>query len=104
MKTAKEFLKEKKIWLGTKVVDMTAPEKYYDLEELMEEYATQQWISIEKRKPDYDIPVIVYCKLWGTYSAIYKYLGGNFGEWLDFNGKSVVPPKCWMPFPTPPTK
>jgi len=35
---AKDFLKSKKIWLGTKVADMNAPENYFDLENLLEDY------------------------------------------------------------------
>jgi hypothetical protein len=36
--TAKDFLKSKKIWLGTKISDMNAPENYFDLENLLEDY------------------------------------------------------------------
>jgi hypothetical protein len=35
---AKDYLKSKNIWLGTKVADMNAPEKYFELEHLLEEY------------------------------------------------------------------
>ena len=35
---AKDFLKSKKIWLGTNVADMNAPENYFNLEDLLEEY------------------------------------------------------------------
>jgi len=35
---AKDFLKSKKIWLGTKVADMNAPENYFNLEDLLEGY------------------------------------------------------------------
>ena len=35
---AKDYLKSIKIWLGTKVADMNAPENYFELEHLLEEY------------------------------------------------------------------
>ena len=35
---AKDYLKSKKIWLGTKVADMNAPENYFNLEDLLENY------------------------------------------------------------------
>ena len=35
---AKDYLKSKKIWLGTKVSDMNAPENYFELEHLLEDY------------------------------------------------------------------
>jgi hypothetical protein len=35
---AKDYLKSKNIWLGTTVVDMGAPENYYVLEEMLEQY------------------------------------------------------------------
>ena len=35
---AKDYLKSKKIWLGTKVADMNAPENYFELEHLLEDY------------------------------------------------------------------
>lgn len=35
---AKDYLKNKKIWLGTKVADMNAPENYFELEHLLEDY------------------------------------------------------------------
>jgi hypothetical protein len=34
----KDYLKSKNIWLGTKVADMNAPENYFDLENLLEDY------------------------------------------------------------------
>ena len=35
---AKDYLKGKKIWLGTKVADMNVPENYFELEHLLDDY------------------------------------------------------------------
>ena len=35
---AKDYLKSKNIWLGTTVADMKAPENYYSLEKMLEQY------------------------------------------------------------------
>ena len=35
---AKDYLKSKSIWLGTTVADMKAPESYYSLEKMLEQY------------------------------------------------------------------
>ena len=104
MKTSKEFLKGKKIWLGTKVADMRAPEKHYDLEELMEEFASQSpWISVEDRLPELSERVMCHDDVVDMYfDAIYN--GG-----MEFFMKVQVQfikmrVSSWMPLPTPPTK
>ena len=40
--TAKEFLKSKNIWLGMRLADMNAPENYWSLENILEEYHEHQ--------------------------------------------------------------
>ena len=39
---AKDYLKSKKIWLGTMVADMEEPENYYSLDEMLEQYHQEQ--------------------------------------------------------------
>jgi len=53
---AKDYLKSKKIWLGTKVADMNAPENYFELEHLLEDYHQAKLKLL-------DIPVSTYAKL-----------------------------------------
>jgi hypothetical protein len=101
MKTAEEFLKEKKIWLGTKVVDMTAPEKHYDLEELMEEYASQQWISVEDRLPEHLQDIVFYSDFKNTHCGIFNAAVG-LNQFLSA-GRDMALVTHWMPLPTPPT-
>lgn len=49
---AKDYLKSKKIWLGTKVADMNAPENYFELKHLLEDYHQAKLKLL-------DIPVVV---------------------------------------------
>jgi len=41
MKSPKEFLKSKYIWEAASVADQRAPENYFNLEDLLKEYAAQ---------------------------------------------------------------
>lgn len=41
--TPKDFLKSKKIWTGEVVSDMNAPENYFSLAELLDEYGKDQY-------------------------------------------------------------
>ena len=38
-----DFLKSKKIWTGEVVSDMNAPENYFSLDELLDEYGKDQY-------------------------------------------------------------
>ena len=49
---AKDFLKSKKIWLGTTVADMNQHENYFNLEDLLEEYHQAKLKLL-------DIPVVI---------------------------------------------
>ena len=49
---AKDYLKSKSIWLGTTVADMKAPESYYSLEKMLEQYHQAKLKLL-------DIPVVV---------------------------------------------
>lgn len=63
------------------------------------------WIKVEDEKPYFDIPVLVYCRIWGRYLAHYERIDPEhtWGQWVDFKGeKGILPPTHWMPLPDPP--
>lgn len=66
-----------------------------------------EWIKTEDRKPEFDVPVWVWCRIYGRFIATYEYIGDfegeRFGNWQDHNGNlGILPPVYWMLLPEPP--
>ena len=70
---AKDYLKSKSIWLGTTVADMKAPESYYSLEKMLEQYHQAKLKLL-------DIPVVVQQSelLIGLLTMLEKEGGNDF--------------------------
>jgi len=70
---AKDYLKSKSIWSGTTVADMKAPESYYSLEKMLEQYHQAKLKLL-------DIPVVVQQSelLIGLLTMLEKEGGNDF--------------------------
>lgn len=70
----------------------------------MQDQEQDRWISVKDRLPEFDVHVIVYCKIYGRYLASYRRIDTdyNWGDWRDFNNNVCLPPTHWMPLPQPP--
>ena len=82
--------------------------QFDEIFKLMFEYKQQalqqpkeaEWISEREFKPEFGLHVLVSCRIYGRYLAVYNEIADTgFGEWKDFNGKSCLPPTHWMPLP-----
>lgn len=66
----------------------------------------QGWVKCSDRMPEFDTPVLVFCKIYGrsiyTYVFIGEFLGDKFGNWHDGKSLGVFPPTHWMPLPQKP--
>lgn len=75
-------------------------------EDAVEQYLGEhnQWISVKDRLPEFNEPVLVFCRIYGRYLATYKRIDEDYewGEWRDFNNKVCLPPTHWMSLPNPP--
>lgn len=58
--------------------------------------------------PDFDVTVIVYCKIYGVFTAWHQYIGDfageKFGNWHDGKQLGILPPTHWKSLPKPPNK
>ncbi len=64
------------------------------------------WVKTEQRKPKFDEPVWVWCRIYGKYLATYEEIDGTgWGNWRDFNGNlGILPPVYWLEIPEVPTE
>lgn len=66
----------------------------------------QGWVKCSDRLPEFDTPVLVFCKLYGraiyTHVFIGEFQGDKFGNWHDGKSLGVLPPTHWMPLPKNP--
>ena len=47
------------------------------------EFASQKeekWISVSEKMPDFDVSVLVFCRIYGVFIAQHKYIGDFQGE------------------------
>ncbi|MBK9800718.1 MAG: DUF551 domain-containing protein [Bacteroidetes bacterium] len=82
--------------------------------EAMELYAVEyakslkedKWIRVSEKMPDFDVSVLVFCRIYGVFIAQHKYIGDfqgeKYGNWYDGKDLGVLPPLFWMPLPSPP--
>ncbi len=61
-----------------------------------------EWISVDIEIPEFNTPVLMYCKIYGRYIGWYQQIEGECGNWHDGNVLGVLPPTHWMPLPEPP--
>lgn len=65
-----------------------------------------EWIATEDRLPEFDTNVLVFCRIYGRFTASYVFIGEAFGEkwgnWHDGKQLGILPPTHWMPLPEPP--
>jgi hypothetical protein len=65
------------------------------------------WIKTEHAKPELNEPVLVWCRIYGTFIATYEDIGAGkeWGNWRDSNGNlGILPPVFWMRLPDLPIK
>lgn len=67
----------------------------------MEANRQQRWIPVEENSmPDFDTPVLVWCRIWGRYIGSYNRIHDtNWGNWHDGKELGVLPPTLWQPLP-----
>lgn len=61
-----------------------------------------EWISVEEKLPEFDVQVLVHCRIYGRFIATYERIAGNWGNWRHNNELGILPPTHWMPLPNPP--
>lgn len=64
------------------------------------------WIPVTpETMPPFDQHVIVFCRIWGRFTATYIRISDTeCGTWHDGNQSGILPPTHWMPLPAPPIK
>lgn len=65
-----------------------------------------EWIKTEDRNPEFGVPVLVFCRIYGRFIASYEHIGDfegqQYGNWGHNNELGILPPTHWMPLPEPP--
>jgi hypothetical protein len=63
-----------------------------------------EWINVKERLPEFDLMVLVYCRIYGRYLSSYTEVDDSgFGQWSAPEwDESALPPTHWMPLPEPP--
>jgi len=56
-----------------------------------------KWIRVGERVPDFDVPVLVFCRIYGFYIATFKRIAPDcdIGNWHDGESLGVLPPTHW---------
>lgn len=58
------------------------------------------WILEKDRKPEFGVPVLVFCRIYGRFIATYeRLLDTNWGNWRHENEKGILPPTHWQHLP-----
>lgn len=62
-----------------------------------------KWISCKERLPDFDKPVLCFCRIYGRYIGWHQRIDNtNYGNWHDGTNLGVLPPIYWQELPEPP--
>jgi len=63
-----------------------------------------KWIRTSERLPEFDIPVLCYCRIYGKYIGWHQRLDPDYdvGNWHDGKNLGVLPPTHWLPLPPNP--
>lgn len=66
------------------------------------------WVKCSEELPEFDVPVLVSCKIYGRWIYTYQFIGEiggqKYGNWHDGKQLGVLPPTHWMPLPPSPPK
>lgn len=59
------------------------------------------WIKTTDRLPEFEVPVLVYCRIYGRFIATYDRLAPdlNYGNWRHNEELGILPPLYWMHLP-----
>lgn len=64
---------------------------------------SMEWISTKHRLPEFNIPVLVYCRIYGVFIASHDRIDDtNWGNWRHGDELGILPPTHWMPLPESP--
>lgn len=62
-----------------------------------------KWITTTSQLPDFNMPVLAYCRIYGRFVAVYEQIADSgFGQWSSSHERGILPPTHWMPLPDPP--
>ena len=68
--------------------------------EALEKQATQEWISVEDRLPEFGVSVLARCFYHGKWRTLVCHTSKeNFGEWYTDEVCQWVKVTHWMPLP-----
>jgi len=61
-------------------------------------------INVDDRLPEYDLPVLCYCRIYGRFIGTYERIEPDIdaGVWRRGNESGILPPTHWSPLPPPP--
>lgn len=63
-----------------------------------EKQPNNDWIDERLHKPEFGVPVLVYCRIYGRFVATYEQiLDTEFGNWHNGKELGILPPLYWMP-------
>ena len=58
------------------------------------------WVETSKKNPDFDIPCLVFCEIYGRFIATYECIGEfggiKYGNWRYGEQLGILPPTHWI--------
>lgn len=62
-----------------------------------------EWVPVIDRLPEFGLPVLVNCRIYGSFIATYERLveGSDYGNWRHDKALGILPPTHWREIHAP---